>query len=75
MLVSKKAREKEYEKLLSDLDNQVWKDMSEERQIYLTRCAQQCDLSSRQIRGIKLWKSREGPAAQSAGSCDECTWE
>ena len=35
MLVSIKAREKEYEKFLSDLDNQVWKDMSEEWQRYL----------------------------------------
>ena len=30
MLVSIKAREKEYEEFLSDQDNQVWKEMSEE---------------------------------------------
>ena len=35
MLVSIKAREKEYEEFLSDLDNQVWKEMSEEWQRYL----------------------------------------
>ena len=29
------AREKEYEELLSDLDNQVWKEMSDEWQRYL----------------------------------------
>ena len=34
MLVSIKAREKEYEEFLSDPDNQVWKEMSEERQRY-----------------------------------------
>ena len=30
MLVSIKAREKEYEEFLSDHDSQVWKEMSEE---------------------------------------------
>ena len=30
MLVSIKARENEYEEFWSDLDNQVWKEMSEE---------------------------------------------
>ena len=35
MLVSIKARAKEFEEFLSDLDNQVWKDMSEEWQRYL----------------------------------------
>ena len=36
MLVSIKAREKEYEEFLSDQDNQVWKELSEEWQQYLT---------------------------------------
>ena len=35
MLVSMKAREKEYEEFLSDQDGQVWKEMSEEWQQYL----------------------------------------
>ena len=35
MLVSKKAREKEYEEFLSDQDGQVWKEVSEEWQQYL----------------------------------------
>ena len=35
MVVSIKAREKEYEEFLSDLDNQVWKEMLEEWQRYL----------------------------------------
>ena len=35
MLVSIKAREKECEEFLSDQDNQVWKEMSEEWQQYL----------------------------------------
>ena len=35
MLVSIKAREKKYEEFLSDVDNQVWKEMSEEWQQYL----------------------------------------
>ena len=35
VLVSTKAREKEYEEFLSDLDNQVWKEMSEEWQRHL----------------------------------------
>ena len=35
MLVSIKAREKEYEEFLSGQDNQVWKEMSEEWQQYL----------------------------------------
>ena len=35
MLVSIKARDMEYDEFLSDLDNQVWKEMSEERQQYL----------------------------------------
>ena len=34
MLVSMMAREKEYEEFLSDQDNQVWKEMSEEWQKY-----------------------------------------
>ena len=34
MLVSIKAREKEYEDFFSDVDNQVRKEMSEERQRY-----------------------------------------
>ena len=37
MLVSTKAREKEYEKFLSDQDSQVWKEMSEGWQQYTTR--------------------------------------
>ena len=32
MLVSRKAREKEYEEFLSDQDGQVWKEVSEEWQ-------------------------------------------
>ena len=35
MFVSTKARENEYEEYLSDLDNQVWKEVSEEWQRYL----------------------------------------
>ena len=35
MVVSIKARDKEYEEFLSDQDNQVWKEMSEEWQQYL----------------------------------------
>ena len=35
MLVSIEAREKEYEELLSDPGNQVWKEMSEEWQRHL----------------------------------------
>ena len=35
MLVSIKAREKEYGEFLSDQDSQVWKEMSEEWQQYL----------------------------------------
>ena len=35
MLASIKALEKEYEEFLSDQDNQVWKEMSEECQQYL----------------------------------------
>ena len=35
-LVSMKAREKEYEEFLSYQDDQVWKEMSEEWQQYLT---------------------------------------
>ena len=31
------------------------------------RCVQQCDKLLRRILGIKFWKSKEGPAAQSAG--------
>ena len=36
MLVSMKAREKEYAEFLSHQDGQVWKEMSEECQQYLT---------------------------------------
>ena len=36
MLVSMKAREKEYEEFLSKQYGQVWKEMSEEWQQYLT---------------------------------------
>ena len=36
MLVSMKAREKEYEEFLFYQDDQVWKEMSEEWQQYLT---------------------------------------
>ena len=32
---STKEREREYEKLLSDLDNQVWKELSDDWQRYL----------------------------------------
>ena len=35
MLVSIKAREKEYEEFLTDQGGQVWKEMSEEWQQYL----------------------------------------
>ena len=35
MLVSTKAREKEYEEFLSDQDSRVWIEMSEEWQQYL----------------------------------------
>ena len=35
MIVSMKAREKEYDEFLSDQDSQVWKEMSEEWQRYL----------------------------------------
>ena len=35
VLVSMKARQKEYEEFLSDQDGQVWKEMSQEWQQYL----------------------------------------
>ena len=35
MIVSIKAREKEYDEFLSDQDSQMWKEMSEEWQQYL----------------------------------------
>ena len=35
VLNSTKARERQYEELLSDLDNQVWKELSDDWQRYL----------------------------------------
>ena len=35
VLTSMRARERQYEELLSDLDNQVWKDLSNDWEGYL----------------------------------------
>ena len=35
MLTSMRARERQYEELLSDLDDQVWRDLSDDWQKYL----------------------------------------
>ena len=74
LLVSMKPQEEEHEEFLSDLDNQVWKEMSEERQRYLTGGSpamwskdvpSSAFKLSRQTPGPKLWKSKEVPATRS----------
>ena len=76
-----KAREKEYEEFLSDRDDQVWKEMSEEWQRYLMgkKKALPCDQkmcpterlkSSRQNSRVNAVENLRAPAAQPAGSCD-----
>ena len=76
-----KGARKKYEEFLSDVDNKVWKEMSEEWQQYLMGKEESPAMSSkdvpnsaaessRQTPGLMLWKSKEVPAPQPAGSCD-----
>ena len=71
-LVSSKAREKEYEEFLSDQDNQVWKEMSEEWQQYLmgkeeSPAIPRCGLTIAVSCWAKTTESQEGRAASFAG--------
>ena len=80
MLVSIKAREKEYEEFLSDLDNQVWKNVRRMAKILdgkrrklchvIQRCAHQCvEIIAAKLLGNAMENSRVS-AAQPAGSGD-----